>query len=113
MNYSTTRPRVLEIVAIIIGWQQRIHHGNHGADAQCAKPGPGKLRTIGEDDEHAIFHFNAGIAQRIANAIRHPCCFAICERLIFEVKTDFVFAAFLQVVVEEVVGHIEAFRELD
>ena len=112
MNDGDARARVVEIVFVIIGRQQRIDHRDHRADPRRAKPGPDKLRTIRQDDQHAIFNLNAQLAQSVADAIRHARRVAISERLIFVVEADFVFAPFLQIVVEEVVGHVEAFGKL-
>ena len=95
MNYSTTRPRVLEIVAIIICGQQRINHRDHSPDARGAKPRPNKFRTIGQNDQDPIFHLNAGGSQSVAGAITQPRGFAISVSAIFEVEADFVFATFL------------------
>src|SRR5258708_1463505 len=113
MNYSATRPRVLEIVAIIIRGQQRIHHGDHGADTRGAKPRPNKFRTIGQNYQDPIFHLNAGGSQLVSASIAHPRGLAISVSLIFEVEAVFVFATLLQIVIEEVVGHVEAFREFN
>src|SRR2546423_12785925 len=113
MNYSTARPRVLEIVAIIIRGQQRINHRDHRPDARGAKPRPNKFRTIGQNDQDSIFHLNAGGSQSVTGAIAHPRGLAISVSLIFEVEADFVFATFFQIVIEEVVGYVETFGEFN
>ena len=48
-------------------------------------------------------------AQRIARAIGHQRGLTVSEGLIFVIQAGFVFAALLQVVIEEVVGHVEPF----
>ena len=104
---------IFQIVLIIIGRQQRIDHRDHRSDARRGEPRPGKFRTIRQHDQYPILHLDAQRAQRIGYAIRHPRRFAIGVSLIFEVEADFVFPPFLQIVIEEVLGHVEVFREFD
>ena len=113
MDDRDARARVFEIVTIVVRRQQRIDHRDHGADARRAKPGPDKLRTVGQNDQHAVFNLHPEFAQRVARAIRHARRFAVGESLIFEIETGFVFAPFLQIVIEEVIGHVEAFGKFD
>src|SRR5438045_678142 len=113
MNDHTTRPRVLEIVAIIIPGQKRINHSDDRADARGAKPCPNKFGAIGQDNQDSIFHLNADGTQSVSGAIAHPRGFAISVSSIFEVETDIIFATFLQVVIEEIVSHVESFGKLD
>ena len=105
--------RVFEIVTIVVRRQQRIDHRDHCANTRRAKPGPDKLRTIRQNDQNAIFDIHSEFAQRIARSIRHPRRFAVGVGLISEIETDFVFAPFLQIVIEEVIGHVEAFRKFN
>src|ERR1041385_77341 len=113
MNNRSTSARVLQVIAIIVRRQERIHHRDDYADPRRTKPGPNKLGTIRQNNQHAIFHLNPDFAQRITRAIRHAGGFTVSESLIAEVETGFIFAPFLYIVVEEVIGHVEAFREFD
>ena len=53
--------------------------------------------------------FAPELAQRIAGLIRQPRDFSIRPLLIFEIQADFILPAFLEIVIEEVVGHVEPF----
>ena len=113
MNDGYPSARVLEIVFVIFSRQQRIHHRDHRANARRAKPRPNKLGTIRQDNENPVFDFNAELAQCVADAIRHARGVAVGVGLIFVIETDFVFATFLHIVVEEVVRHVEVFGRWD
>src|ERR1043165_3350552 len=112
MNNRGAGAGVFEVVTIIVRRQKRIHHRDDCSNARCPEPAPDKLWTIGQHKEYAIFHLNPDFAQRIARPIRHADSFTVIESLIAEIQTGFVFAAFLYVVVEEIIGHVEAFRKL-
>src|SRR5262249_30702335 len=78
-------------------------------DARRAKPRPHKLRTIRQNHQHAIFEVRTNLTQYIAGLIRESCYFSVCPLTIFVVETDLSLPTFLEIVIEEVVGHVEPF----
>src|SRR5579885_3349949 len=105
--------RVFEVVAVVVRGQQRVDHRDDAARAARPEPGPDELRAVRQRDENSVFDLDTQLAQSAARAVRPSHRVRVCESLVAEVKTSLVLAPFLDVVVEEVVAHSEAFGELD
>src|SRR5262249_37193518 len=111
VNDGDFRARVVEVIFVISNGQQRIDHRDHRSDTRRAKPRPHKLRTIRQHHQHTILEVRTKLAQRVAGAIRESCYISIRPLSIFVVKTDLILPTFLEIVIEEVVGHVEPFWE--
>src|ERR1044072_2876981 len=107
MNNRDFRTRVVEVVLVIRNRQQWIHHRDHRSDSRRSKPRPHKLGTIWQHHQHAIFDVHTKLTQRITGSIRKPRYFAVRPLAIFIIKADLTFPTFLQIVIKEVVGHVE------
>src|SRR5690349_691399 len=107
VNDGDFRACVVEVVLVVSHGQQRIDHRDHCPDARCTKPRPYKLRTIRQHHQHAIFKVHTKLAQRVARSIRESRYFAVRPLTIFIVKTNLTLPTFLEIVVEEVLGHVE------
>ena len=108
MDHSHARACVVEVIFVVTRRQQRIYHRDHRANTRRAKPRPNKLRTIGQHHQHAVLDIGARISQRIAGPVCQTRSFTVGPLPVFEIETDFVRPAFLEVVIEEVVRHVEA-----
>ena len=111
MNNRNFRARVVQVVLIIRNGQEGIDHRDYRSDACRSEPGPDKLRAIGKHQQHAVFNISSKLAQGVAGLVRQSCYCSIGPLSIFKVQADFIFPSFLDVVVEEVVGHVEPVRK--
>src|SRR5581483_2542253 len=91
--------------------QLRIDHRDDRTDLRRAEPAGDELRDVGESKQHAVFDARAEIAQQVPGVIRLLHYFGVRPLLIAEAQTDLVAAPGGEVVVEEVLGHIESLRE--
>jgi hypothetical protein len=104
------RPRVLEIVEVLLGRQGGVHHRDHGADLGRSEPGEGELGAVGQHDQHAVLGPDPERAQSIAQPVGGGLHLAVGEGLLPPVQAPLVAAALLDVPIEEVPGHVEALR---
>src|SRR5438105_4905517 len=111
MKNSDAGARVVEVVSVLFNRQQRIDHRDYRADFGCTKPASDKLRRVGQNEEHAVFNIGAKLTQQVACTIRLPRDLIVSQALIAEAQTNFMAAPGSEIVVEKVLGHIEAFRE--
>ena len=101
------REVLLELSALL----QRIDHREDSARAQDGKPGLRKLKPIGEDDEHALLGTKSQAAQGGGQPPRALDQLGEGLRTPPRAQRDLGTAAFLDVVIEEVLGQVEAPRK--
>src|SRR6478609_9114927 len=107
MNNCRTSPRVLQVISIVRRWNEWIHHRYDCPNTRSSEPCPYKLWTVGQNHQDSIFHVDSEVAKDVSGLVRQFDSFTVGPGSIFEVQADLVLSTFINVVIKEVVRHVE------
>jgi hypothetical protein len=107
MNNCRASSRVIQVISIVCRWKEWIHHRYDSPNTRSSEPGPYKLRTIGQNHQYSIFYVDSKVAKDVSGLVRQFDNFTVGPGSIFKVQADLVLSTFINVVIKEIVGHVE------
>ena len=99
MSDHGPRLHIVEILAVLLGMQQRVDHGEHGTSAQSAEPCFDELHAIRQHDQHAIFGLHTDTTQRRSSLTRACDHLLVGPRLLAHIEAALRAPPFAQIAI--------------